>query len=90
MRKRAFRFIRPRSGIVRAHMTCEKKIWSLAHQLKLKDYNNADTEQVSMFMPTSRHLRQLQLPIFEDLQFQLSFRILLVSHSTLVLEGYAP
>nr|CCA22093.1 AlNc14C143G7318 [Albugo laibachii Nc14] len=31
MRKRALRINRPRSGIVWAHMTCDKQIWSLAH-----------------------------------------------------------
>nr|CCA13997.1 AlNc14C1G130 [Albugo laibachii Nc14] len=33
MRKRELRLIRPRSGILLAHSTCDTQIWSLAHLL---------------------------------------------------------
>nr|CCA25820.1 AlNc14C322G10608 [Albugo laibachii Nc14] len=36
MRKIALRFIQPRSGIMRAHMTCDKQIWSLDHHWNLQ------------------------------------------------------
>ena len=35
-----------------------------------------DSERVKTFMATSRHLRKRVLPIFEDLQFRLAFRML--------------
>nr|CCA28062.1 AlNc14C1049G12740 [Albugo laibachii Nc14] len=50
MRKRALRFIRPRSGIVRAHLTCDKQIWSFAHLLKPTESVSFSGELMTRFV----------------------------------------